>query len=79
MHLKLPCVLGNVLNAIYPRGEHAMIDLAQRSAPYEISLPYGLTVTVEPLTTASMAVAQASARALLRRSSGRPGSAWKPG
>jgi hypothetical protein len=39
-----------------------MIDLAQRSAPYEISLPYGLTVTVEPLTTASMAVAQASAR-----------------
>jgi hypothetical protein len=39
-----------------------MIDLAQRSEPYEIALPYGLTVTVKPLTTAGMAVAQAAAR-----------------
>jgi hypothetical protein len=39
-----------------------MIDLAQRSEPYEIPLPYGLTVTVKPLTTAGMAAAQAAAR-----------------
>jgi hypothetical protein len=39
-----------------------MIDLAQRSEPYEIPLPYGLSVTVKPLTTAGMAAAQAAAR-----------------
>jgi hypothetical protein len=39
-----------------------MIDLAQRSEPYEIALPYGLSVTVKPLTTAGMASAQAAAR-----------------
>jgi hypothetical protein len=39
-----------------------MIDLAQRSEPYEIALPYGLIVTVKPLTTAGMAAAQAAAR-----------------
>jgi len=39
-----------------------MIDLAQRSEPYEIALPYALKVTVKPLTTAGMAAAQASAR-----------------
>jgi hypothetical protein len=39
-----------------------MIDLAQRSEPYEIALPYGLSVTVKPLTTAGMAAAQAVAR-----------------
>jgi len=39
-----------------------MIDLAQRSGPYEITLPYDLTVTVKPLTTAGMAAAQAAAR-----------------
>ena len=39
-----------------------MIDLAQRSEPYEVALPYGLTVTVKPLTTAGMAAAQAVAR-----------------
>jgi hypothetical protein len=39
-----------------------MIDLAQRTEPYEIALPYGLTVTVKPLTTAGMAAAQAAAR-----------------
>jgi hypothetical protein len=39
-----------------------MIDLAQRSEPYEIVLPYGLSVTVKPLTTAGMAAAQAGAR-----------------
>jgi hypothetical protein len=40
----------------------AMIDLARRSEPYEIALPYGLKVTVKPLTTAGMAAAQAGAR-----------------
>jgi len=39
-----------------------MIDLAQRSEPYEIALPYGLSVTVKALTTAGMAAAQAAAR-----------------
>jgi hypothetical protein len=39
-----------------------MIDLAQRSEPYELALPYGLSVTVKPLTTAGMASAQAAAR-----------------
>jgi hypothetical protein len=39
-----------------------MIDLAQRSEPHEITLPYGLSVTVKPLTTAGMAAAQAAAR-----------------
>ena len=39
-----------------------MIDLAQRSEPYEIALPYALSVTVKPLTTAGMAAAQAAAR-----------------
>jgi hypothetical protein len=39
-----------------------MIDLAQRSQPYELKLPYGLKVIVRPLTTASMATAQAAAR-----------------
>jgi hypothetical protein len=39
-----------------------MIDLAQRTEPYEIALPYGLVVTVKPLSTAGMAAAQAAAR-----------------
>jgi hypothetical protein len=39
-----------------------MIDLAQRSEPYQIALPYGLSVTVKPLTTAGMAAVQAAAR-----------------
>jgi hypothetical protein len=39
-----------------------MIDLAQRSEPYEIALPYGLKVTVRPLTIAGMAATQAGAR-----------------
>jgi hypothetical protein len=39
-----------------------MIDLAQRAEPYEIVLPYGLSVTVKPLTTAGMAAAQTAAR-----------------
>jgi hypothetical protein len=39
-----------------------MIDLTQRSEPYEIALPYGLSVTMKPLTTAGMAAAQAAAR-----------------
>jgi hypothetical protein len=39
-----------------------MIDLSQRIEPYELELPYGLRVTVRPLTTAGMAAAQAAAR-----------------
>jgi hypothetical protein len=39
-----------------------MIDLSQHSEPYELELPYGLRVTVRPLTTAGMAAAQAAAR-----------------
>jgi hypothetical protein len=39
-----------------------MIDLAQRSEPHDIHLPYSLTVTVKPLTTAGMAMAQTAAR-----------------
>jgi hypothetical protein len=39
-----------------------VIDLAQHSEPFGITLPYGLSVTVRPLTTAGMAAAQAAAR-----------------
>lgn len=39
-----------------------MISLKQPNEPYELDLPYGISVTVNPLTTASMAAAQASAR-----------------
>jgi hypothetical protein len=39
-----------------------MIDLSQPAAPYELELPYGLKVTVRPLTTAGIAAAQAAAR-----------------
>jgi hypothetical protein len=39
-----------------------MIDFGQRAEPYDIALPYGLSVTVKPLTTAGMAAAQAAAR-----------------
>ena len=39
-----------------------MISLKQPTEPYELDLPYGISVTVSPLTTASMAAAQASAR-----------------
>jgi hypothetical protein len=39
-----------------------VIDLSLPSEPYDIEFPYGLTITVRPLTTAGMAVAQAAAR-----------------
>lgn len=39
-----------------------MIDLSQRTDPYQLELPYGLTITVRPLTTAGMAATQAAAR-----------------
>ena len=39
-----------------------MISLKQQTKPYDIELPYGITVTVKPLTTASMAACQAAAR-----------------
>jgi hypothetical protein len=56
-----------------------MIDLSQRSEPYELELPYGLRVTVRPLTTAGMAAAQAVARRTVEASSGRLASARMPG
>jgi len=39
-----------------------MISLKQPTEPYDIELPYGVAVTVRPLTTAGMAAAQAAAR-----------------
>jgi hypothetical protein len=39
-----------------------MLDLSVPKVPFDIALPYGLTVTVKPLTTAGMAAAQAAAR-----------------
>jgi hypothetical protein len=39
-----------------------MIDLSQPTVPFELELPYGLNVTVKPLTTAGMAAAQAGTR-----------------
>ena len=39
-----------------------MISLKRQTEPYELTLPYGVTVTVIPLTTAAMAAAQAEAR-----------------
>jgi hypothetical protein len=42
-----------------------MLDLSAPRAPFDIALPYGLSVTVQPLTTARMAAAQASARRTL--------------
>jgi hypothetical protein len=39
-----------------------MIDLGQRCEPYDLALPYGLSMTVKPLTRAGMAAAQAAAR-----------------
>ncbi len=39
-----------------------MISLKPQTEPYVIELPYGITVTVKPLTTASMAACQAAAR-----------------
>jgi hypothetical protein len=39
-----------------------MLDLSTPKAPFDIALPYGLMVTVKPLTTAGMAAAQAAAR-----------------
>jgi hypothetical protein len=39
-----------------------MIDLHHQVDPYDLQLPYGLKVTVKPLTTGGMAAAQAAAR-----------------
>jgi hypothetical protein len=39
-----------------------MLDLSIPKPPFDIALPYGLSVTVKPLTTAGMAAAQAAAR-----------------
>ena len=39
-----------------------MISLERKTEPYELTLPYGVSVTVTPLTTAAMVAAQADAR-----------------
>ena len=39
-----------------------MLDLSVPKVPFDIALPYSLSVTVRPLTTAGMAAAQAAAR-----------------
>ena len=39
-----------------------MLDLSAPKAPFDIVLPYGLNVTVKPLTTGGMAAAQAAVR-----------------
>ena len=39
-----------------------MISLKPRTEPFDIELPYGVTVTVKPLTTVGMAASQAAAR-----------------
>jgi hypothetical protein len=39
-----------------------MLDLSTPKAPFDIALPYGLLVTVTPLTTADMVAAQGAAR-----------------
>ena len=39
-----------------------MISLERKTDAFDLTLPYGVTVTVTPLTTAAMAAAQAEAR-----------------
>jgi len=39
-----------------------MISIKQPNEPFDIELPYAITVTVTPLTTTAMAAAQAGAR-----------------
>lgn len=41
-----------------------MITLKQEKEPYDLDLPYGISVTVKPLTTPAMLSAQATARRL---------------
>lgn len=41
-----------------------MISLKQEKEPYDLDLPYGISVTVKPLTTPAMLSAQAAARRL---------------
>jgi len=42
-----------------------MLDLSTHKEPFDIALPYGLSVTVKPLITAGMAAAQAAARRMV--------------
>jgi hypothetical protein len=39
-----------------------MLNLSVPKVPFDIALPYGLSITVRPLTTAGIAAAQAAAR-----------------
>lgn len=41
-----------------------MITLKHEKEPYDLELPYGISVTVKPLTTSAMLSAQATARRL---------------
>ncbi|MBF0187076.1 MAG: hypothetical protein HQL50_04035 [Magnetococcales bacterium] len=44
-----------------------MVSLQRKRDPYEIHLPFDVTVTVEPLTSSSMALCQARARHRLEK------------
>jgi hypothetical protein len=43
-------------------GDHEVIELSQQAKPYQIPLPYGLALTVRPLSTSGMAAALTAAR-----------------
>ncbi|OSM07352.1 hypothetical protein [Magnetofaba australis] len=44
-----------------------MISLSQPKEPFDLDLPYGVTVTVKPLTTAAMSLCQTATRRRLER------------
>lgn len=44
-----------------------MISLQAKTEPYDIDLPYGISVTVTPLTTPGMLAAQAAARRMAEK------------
>lgn len=44
-----------------------MITLKHEKEPYDLELPYGISVTVKPLTTPAMLSAQATARRMAER------------
>jgi len=56
-----------------------MISLKPRTEPYEIELPYGVTVSVKPLTTAGMAAAQAAARRRVESLEAQARERWESG
>ena len=44
-----------------------MISLQAKTEPYDLDLPYGISVTVTPLTTSGMLAAQAAARRMAEK------------